>query len=77
MVIACPIPLCGLSGATTKMSPSDDIAFTNDAIPFAEMLSSLVISMSGLSAIKFVPCKNANNWVNNNSALFQLINSCM
>ena len=47
MVIACPIALCGLSGATTTTSPNSFITSIKARIPGATMLSSLVTSISG------------------------------
>ena len=47
MVIACPIALCGLSGATTITSPILFITFINDLKPGAVIPSSLVIKIKG------------------------------
>ena len=47
MVTACPIPDCGLSGATTWMSPRSKTASARELMPFDEMPSSLVINMRG------------------------------
>ncbi len=49
MVMACPIALCGLSGATTITSPISDITSIKALIPGAETPSSFVISINGLS----------------------------
>ncbi len=49
MVMACPIPLCALSGAITTILPKSFTASTNAAIPGAVMPSSLVIRIIGSS----------------------------
>ena len=47
IVIACPIALCGLSGATTTTSPILFITFINDLNPGAVIPSSFVINIKG------------------------------
>jgi len=47
IVTACPIPDCGLSGATTWISPRSKTASARELMPFEEIPSSLVINMSG------------------------------
>lgn len=47
MVIACPIPLCGLSGATTTTLAKSDTASTRLRIPLLVISSSLVIKITG------------------------------
>src|SRR5690606_25731842 len=47
MVIACPIPDCGLSGATTTTSPSCCISSSNTLIPGAVIPSSLTTKIVG------------------------------
>ena len=51
--MACPIPLCGLSGATTIILPKSFTASTNALMPGALILSSLVIKITGFSAFVF------------------------
>jgi hypothetical protein len=48
IVIAWPIALCGVSGATTTISPSSAITDINARIPGAETPSSFVIKIKGL-----------------------------
>ena len=48
MVIACPIPLWGLSGATTTTFPRSFTASTNARIPGEVMPSSFVMRIVGL-----------------------------
>ena len=50
-VIACPMPLCGLSGATTTTSPIVFITSIRVLIPEALMPSSLVTRISGFFVI--------------------------
>ena len=47
MVIACPMALCGLSGATTITRPNAIISSAKVRIPGAKMPSSLVTRMRG------------------------------
>ena len=47
IVMACPMALCGLSGATTTTSPISLITAISARIPGAVMPSSLVTSISG------------------------------
>jgi hypothetical protein len=47
--MACPIPDCALSGATTTTSPNVFITSINAAIPGDVMPSSLVTNISGFS----------------------------
>jgi len=47
MVTACPMPDCGLSGATTTTSPKGKTASVNASIPLEYTPSSLVTRMRG------------------------------
>ena len=53
IVIACPIPDCGLSGATTTISPMSFIIDIKVLIPGAFMPSSFVTKISGLSIYNY------------------------
>ena len=52
MVTACPIALCGLSGATTTTSPRCFMASTKLRIPGAVIPSSLLTSIKGFLSIR-------------------------
>lgn len=53
IVIACPIPDWGLSGATTTICPRSLTASTRACIPGAVMPSSFVIKITGLFSLIF------------------------
>jgi hypothetical protein len=54
IVTACPIPDCGLSGATTTISPKGSTASVRASIPFEYTPSSLVTSISGRAFSDFI-----------------------
>jgi hypothetical protein len=51
MVMACPIPLCGLSGATTTTLPRSFTASTKALMPGEVMPSSFVIRITGFAEV--------------------------
>jgi hypothetical protein len=57
IVIAWPMALCGLSGATTTISPISDITAIKALSPGAEIPSSFVIKIKGLAFFIIYCCE--------------------
>src|SRR5690606_22105727 len=58
MVMACSIPACGLSGATTTTSPNSIIYRINALRPGAVIPSSFVTRIKGFAIVYNLCCKN-------------------